>query len=138
MNKVFGLYETVRINTKNSYLKLNHSFWKTSLYQTCIWNRIPENWKNPANLNTFKHKMKHCHLSNPTLWNNGRFDCFGNYKDCLYFHSIFLHFFLASFCLNDLNKNNAIRLFCVIIAMLFFFSLILLLTIKLFVCCFFF
>ena len=32
MNKVFGLYETVRINTKNSYLKLNHSFPKTSLY----------------------------------------------------------------------------------------------------------
>ena len=49
----------------------------------------------------------------------------------------FYIFFLASFLLNDQNKNKAIHLFSVILAILFFFSLILLLTLALFVCCFF-
>ena len=72
------------INTRNSFLKLKNPFRKTSTGQKglpyigpAIWNRIPEIIKKTRNLNTFKHKMKHYYLndlSNPNLWNVGRFD----------------------------------------------------------------
>ena len=77
MNEVFRPAENMRINTRNSFLKLNHPFPKTSIKQKglsyigpAIWNRIPKIIKNTRNLNTFKHKMKHYYLndlSNPNL-----------------------------------------------------------------------
>ena len=77
MNEVFRPAENMRINTRNSFLKLNHPFRKTSTGQKglsyigpAIWNRIPEIIKKTRNLNTFKHKMKHYYLndlSNPNL-----------------------------------------------------------------------
>ena len=77
MNKVFRPALNMRINTRNSFLKLNHPFRKTSTGQKglsyigpAIWNRIPEIIKKTRNLNTFKHKMKHYYLndlSNPNL-----------------------------------------------------------------------
>ena len=66
MNQVFRLAENKRMNTRNSYLKLNWPFRKTSTRQNglpctglVIWNNIPEILKKTKNLNTFKHKMKH-------------------------------------------------------------------------------
>ena len=77
MNEVFGPTENMRINTRNSFLKLNHPFRKTSTGQKglsyigpAIWNSIPEIVKKTRNMNTFKHKMKHYYLndlSNPNL-----------------------------------------------------------------------
>ena len=81
-NNVLRPAENMRIDTRNSFLKLNHPFRKTSTGQKglsyigpAIWNRIPEIIKKTRNLNTFKHKMKHYYLndfSNPSLWNVGR------------------------------------------------------------------
>ena len=66
MNEVFRPAENIRINTSNSFLKLNRLFQKTSTGQKglsyirpAIWKRIPEILKKTKNLNTFKHKMKH-------------------------------------------------------------------------------
>ena len=77
MNEVFRPAENMRINMRNSFLKLNHHFRKTSTRQKSlsyigptIWNRIPEIIKKTRNLNTCKHKMKHCYLNdlyNPNL-----------------------------------------------------------------------
>ena len=77
MNEVFRPAENLRINTRNSYLKLNHPFQKNSTGQnglsyigSAIWNRNPEILKKTKNLNTFKHKMKDYYLndlSNPNL-----------------------------------------------------------------------
>ena len=146
MNEVFRPAENMRINTRNSFLKLNHPFWKTSTGQKglsyigpAIWNRIPEIIKKTRNLNTFKHKMKHYYLndlSNPNLWNVGRFDyALAIIKNIfLFVKQIFLHpfFFPASLWLKDHNENKAIHLFCVILAILFSFSL--LLTSTFFIC----
>ena len=62
MNDVFGPAENMRINTRNSFLKLNHPLRKTSTRQKglsyigpAIWNRIPKMFKKTRNLNTFKH-----------------------------------------------------------------------------------
>ena len=84
MNEVFRPAENIRINTRNSDLKLSHPFRKTSTRQNglsytgpAIWNRIPEILKKTKNLNTFKLKMKHFFLndvSNSNLWNIGGFD----------------------------------------------------------------
>ena len=59
MNEVFRPVENIRINTRNSYLKFNHPFRKTStrkneLFYTgpAIWNRIP-NFEEKK-INTFK------------------------------------------------------------------------------------
>ena len=64
MNEVFRPSENMRISTKDSFLKLNHSFQKTSTGQKglsyigpTIWNRIAEIIMKTINLNTFKHKM---------------------------------------------------------------------------------
>ena len=97
-------------------------------------------FKKTRNLNTFKHKIKHyClnDLSNPNLWNVGRFDyALAIIKNIfLFIKQIFLHtFFLfsASLWLKHTNGNKAFRLFCVIVAILFFISLILLLISTLF------
>ena len=82
-----------------------------------------------------KHKMKHYYLndlSNPNLWNVGRFDyALAIIKNIfLFVKQIFLHLFCppAFFWLMDHNENKAIRLICVILTILFFISLILLLT----------
>ena len=49
INKVFRPVENIRINTRNSYLKLNHPFRKTSTgknglsnTEPAVWNNIPE------------------------------------------------------------------------------------------------
>ena len=69
MNQVFRLAENKRMNTRNSYLKLNWPFRKTSTRQNglpctglVIWNNIPEILKKTKNLNTFKHKY------NTNIW----------------------------------------------------------------------
>ena len=110
-NEVFRLAENMRINTKNSFLKLNHPFRNTSTGQKglsyigpAIWNRIPEIIKKTRNLNTFKHKMKHYYLndlSNPNLWNVGRFDyALAIIKNIfLFVKQIFLHHFFSCFTL---------------------------------------
>ena len=67
MNDVFRPAENIRINTRNSYLKLSHPLRKTSTGQNSLSYIGPAIWKN---LNTFKHKMKDYHLndlSNLTL-----------------------------------------------------------------------
>ena len=100
-------------------------------------------FKKTRNLNTFKHKIKHyClnDLSNPNLWNVGRFDyALAIIKNIfLFIKQMFLHtFFLfsASLWLKHTNGNKAIRLFCVIVAILFFISLILLLISTFFFIC---
>ena len=77
MNEVFRPAENMRIKARNSFLKLNHSFRKTSTrpkglsyFGPAIWDRIREIIKKTRNLNTFKHMMKHYYLndlSNPNL-----------------------------------------------------------------------
>ena len=141
MNKVFRPALNMRINTRNSFLKLNHPFRKTSTGQKglsyigpAIWNRIPEIIKKTRNLNTFKHKMKHYYLndlSNPNLWNVGRFDyALAIIKNIFSLNKYLYIFFFspASLWLKDHNENKAICLICVILTILFFISLILLLT----------
>ena len=137
MNEVFWPAENVRKDTRISFLKLNHPFQKTSTRQKslsyigpAIWNRIPEIFKKTRNLNTFKHKMKHYYLndlSNPNLWNVGRFDyALAIIKNIfLFIKQIFLNpFFLfpTSLWLKDHNESKVIHLFCVILAILFFIS----------------
>ena len=129
MNEALRPAENMRINLRNSFLKLNHLFQKTSTgwkglsnIRPAIWNRIPEIIKKTRNLNTFKHKMKHYYLndlSNPNLWNVGRFDyALTIIKNIfLFVKQIFLHpFFSASFWLKDHNEYKAICVFCVILA----------------------
>ena len=76
MNEIFKPAENIRINMRNSYLKLNHPFRNDSgknglsYIGPAICNRIPAILKRTKNLNTFKHKMKHYYLtdlSNPNL-----------------------------------------------------------------------
>ena len=84
MNEVFRPAENIRINTRNSFIKLNHPFRNASTGQKglsyigpAIWTRISEILKKTENFNTFKHKMKHYYLndlSNPNLSNVGGFD----------------------------------------------------------------
>ena len=64
MNEVFRPTENIRINTRSSFLKLNHPFRKSSTGKKglsyigpTIWNRIPEILKKTKNWNTFRHKM---------------------------------------------------------------------------------
>ena len=129
MNEALRSAENMRINLRNSFLKLNHLFWKTSTgkkglsyISPAIWNRIPEIIKKTRNLNTFKHKIKHYYLndlSNPKLWYVGSFDyALAVIKNVfLFVKQMFLHpFFSASLWLKDHNENKAIRLFCVILA----------------------
>ena len=134
MNEALRPAENMRINLRNSFLKLNHLFQKTSTgwkglsnIRPAIWNRIPEIIKKTRNLNTFKHKMKHYYLndlSNPNLWNVGRFDyALAIIKNIfLFVKQIFLQPFIclfpASLWLKDHNENKAICLFCVILAIL--------------------
>ena len=69
--------DRLKINMRNSCLKLSHPLRKTSTRQNglsyaghAIWNRIPEILKKIKNLNTFKHKMKDYYpydFSNPNL-----------------------------------------------------------------------
>ena len=111
MNEVFRLAEKIRINTRNSYPKLNHPFRKTSTKQKglsyigpAIWRRIPEILKKTKNLNTFKHKMKHYYLndlSNPYLWHIGECDyALAIIKIIfLFIKEIFLNLFFSCFTL---------------------------------------
>ena len=74
---IFKRAENIRINTRNSYLKLSYPFRKTSTGQNglsyiepAIWNRIPEISKKIKNLNSFKHKMEDYYMydfCNPSL-----------------------------------------------------------------------
>ena len=105
MNVVFRPAENMRIRTRNSFLKQNHPFRKTSTGQKVlsytglpIWNRVPQIFKKTRNLNTFKHKMEHYYLndlSNPNLRNVGGFDyalaVIKNIYIC-FIQQIFLHF----------------------------------------------
>ena len=68
--EVFRPAENMRMKTRNSFLKLNHPFQKTSTRQKdlpyigpAIWKRIPEIIRKTRNLNTFKHKMKQYYLN---------------------------------------------------------------------------
>ena len=92
--------------------------------------------------------MKHYYLndlSSPNLWNISGFDyVFTIIKNTfLFIKQIFLQLVLffvllflpASLWLKDHNENKAICLFCVILVILFFFSLILSLISTFFVCC---
>ena len=70
MKEVFRTAENIRINARNSFLKLNNPFRKTSTGQNglsyigpAIWNRIPEILKKTKNLRTFKHKVKQYYLN---------------------------------------------------------------------------
>ena len=126
MNEVFKPAENTRINTRNSFLKLNHPFRKTSTAQKglsyigpAIWYRIPEIIKKTRNLNTFKHKMKHYYLndlSNPNLWNVGRFDYALAIKKniFLFVKQIFLHpfFFLLNSYWRTTMKKGYLPVFC--------------------------
>ena len=107
MNEIFKPAENIRINMRNSYLKLNHPFRNDSgqnglsYIGPAICNRIPAILKRIKNLNTFKHKMKHYYLtdlSNPNLWNVGGFDyALGIIKIIfLSIKQLFLHFFPVS------------------------------------------
>ena len=125
MNKVFRLAENIIINTRNSYLKLSILFRKTSTGQNglsyigpAIWNRIPEILKKTKNWNTFKYRMEHCNLNDYVL---------AIIKNIILFIKCFLHLFFSAwrFWFKDHSENKAICLFCVFLAILFFFSLIL-------------
>ena len=87
--------EYLKINMRNSFLKLNHPFRKNqyrtkhlSYIRPAIWNRIPEIIKKTRNLNTFKHKMKHYYLNDL-----GRLDYASAIitNICLFVKQIFLH-----------------------------------------------
>ena len=69
MNEVSRSAENLRINTRNSYLKLNHPFRKTNTRKNSLssikpatWNRIPKIFKKTKNLNTFNIRW------NTTIW----------------------------------------------------------------------
>ena len=106
----------------NFLIYLNYPFRKTSTGQKglpyigpAIWSRIPEIIKKTRNLNTFKHKMKHYYLndlSNPNLWNVGRFDyALAIIKNIFIFvQEIFPHPFFFLFH-SDWGTTMKIRLF---------------------------
>ena len=133
MNEVFRPAENMRINTRNSFLKLNHPFWKTSTGQKglsyigpAIWNRIPEIIKKTRNLNTFKHKMKHYYLNDlfdPNLWNVGGFDYAIIKNILLFIKQIFLHLFFFFLLHSDWRTTMKIRLFaCFVLSLPYCFS----------------
>ena len=63
MNEVFRLAENTRIHTRNSYLKLNHPFQKTSNGENDLsYIGVEEVLKKRENLNVFKLEM------NTTIW----------------------------------------------------------------------
>ena len=132
-NEVFRLAENIRINTRNSFIKLNHLFQKNSAGQKglsyigpAIWNWIPDIFKKTRNLNTFKHKMLHYHLndlSNPNLWNLGWFDyALANIIQniFLFIKQIFLHPFVFFFLLHFLS-NIAINISILYLWLIFLF-----------------
>ena len=143
-NEVFRPAENMKINTRNSFLKLNHPFQKTSTRQKglpyigpAIWKRIPEIIRKTRNLNTFKHKMKQYYLndlSNPNFWNVGRFDyalAITIIKNIfLFVKQIFLHSFCFLFCFvsfflhySDWRTTMKIRLFtCFVLSLPYCFS----------------
>ena len=58
MNEVFRLAENTRIHTRNSYLKLNHPFQKTSNGENDLsYIGVEEVLKKRENLNVFKLEM---------------------------------------------------------------------------------
>ena len=61
MNEVSRSAENLRINTRNSYLKLNHPFRKTNTRKNSLSSIKPAIWKT-KNLNTFKIRW------NTTIW----------------------------------------------------------------------
>ena len=97
--------------------------WTLLYWNWYLEQRFQETLKKTKNLNTFKRQMKNYYfndLSNPNLENIGGFD----------------YVLLASPWMKDHSENNAVCLFCVILAILFFFSPILpLISIFVFVCC---
>ena len=68
MSDVFLPAGNSRVSTRNSYLKLNQPFRKTTRGQNSlsyigpsVWNKLSENTKSCKNVNTFKHNVKkHC------------------------------------------------------------------------------
>ena len=110
MNEVFIPDENMRANTRNSFLKLSHPFWKTSTGQKdfsytgpTIWNKIPEIFEKNRYLNIFKHQMKHYYLhnlSNRNLWNIGEsgYALAIEKNVFLFIKQIFLHLFSFFSC----------------------------------------
>ena len=69
MNDIFQKADTMRNNTRSSFLRLKQPFRKTNQGQNClsyvgpsIWNKLSEKVKKTANLNTFKHNLKKHYL----------------------------------------------------------------------------
>ena len=67
MNEVSRQPENLRVNTRNSYPNLNHSFWENQYWtkrpvlycytRPAIGSRLSNILKETKNLNTLKHKM---------------------------------------------------------------------------------
>ena len=65
MSDIFYPVTNRRASTRNSFLKLDQPFRKTTQGQNslsyispAIWNELPEKIKSCNNANTFKHKVK--------------------------------------------------------------------------------
>ena len=70
LNEIFEFAPQCRIDTRNSFSKLNHPFRKTNTGQktlsyigSSLWNNLPETIKKTNNLNTFKHNVKSLYLN---------------------------------------------------------------------------
>ena len=134
--------ESLRINTRNNYLKLNHLLQKTSTGQGrlfCIGlamvTEFHKSWRKPKHLNPFKYKMKLNYLndrSNSNLWNNWWFDyALAIIKNIFLLHCnwriilkirLFACFVLSlPYCLFLTNIAIKINLFCLF---LIFYSLL--------------
>ena len=70
MSEIFTPVGHSQYNTRNSYLKLQQPFRKTTIGQKSlsfigpsIWNKLPESLKKTKNVNTFKHNFKQHYFS---------------------------------------------------------------------------
>ena len=78
MSDIFLPVTNRRVSTRNSFLKLDQPFRKTTQGQSslsyigpAVWNKLPENIKNCKNVNTFKHEVKK-HYFNEIRRNNNQ------------------------------------------------------------------
>ena len=130
MNEVFRPAENIRIKTRNSYLKLNHPFRKTSTEQSSLsclfWTKFQKFGRKP-NIWILSTKIKHYHLndlSNPNLWNVGGFDyAFAVIKNFLFLLNKYFYIFMLFLLHSDLRTTMKIRLFaCFVLSSPYCFS----------------
>ena len=124
LNEIFRPTENIRTNTKNSYLK---SHFSRQVPDKVVY--LILDMKNSRNFQTriLSNITGNTTIWMISLWSFGEFDYALAIIKTIFFllNKCFLIFFLVSLWLKYRNEKKAVRLFCVVLATLSFFSLIL-------------